>query len=32
MKTSVQQSEGEAGVNNQLFVDYDYLWTMPPSL
>lgn len=32
MKTGVQQSEGEAGVNNQPFVDNDYLWTMPPSL
>lgn len=32
MKTSVQRSEGEAGVNNQLSVDYDYLWTIPPSL
>lgn len=32
LKKGVQRSEVEAGVNNQLFVDYDYLRTMRPSL
>jgi hypothetical protein len=31
VKTGVQRSKGEVRVNNQLSVDYDYLWTMPPS-